>query len=416
MCGRIVVSRYGANLSQMRNYANQIMNNLNSYRAGYNIAPGNYIPGIFLQNKQLNQNSNTNNKLTSDNKINNSDLKIENNNSKTLSIPQSNIFLEAMKWGINTGRQDILLFNSRSDTINIYPFYKKYKRCIIIIEGYYEWKKINRGGNKIYRQPYYISLKEKDKDDLIYLGGLYSEEIDEDGFEYKSTSIITCNANKQIESIHDRMPLIFKNFDEAKKYLNGGNLNTFINETKKMEMNFYEVGDLVNNFKNNGKDNILPKDQIKYNKNGNLLINTFLNKSKSEISLSSNKKNSYIENKKNKFKINKIEEINKRTNSFQKNNLKDIDTISDTSTVTGITNIDNSGVKNKKFEFLFPGKGKIKPKNIKDEKKISNKKNKYKNYLNERSNNKNKSKNKQIDFMKNFLTTNFSNNKINSEL
>ena len=294
MCGRIVVSRYGANLSQMRNYANQIMNNLNSYRAGYNIAPGNYIPGIFLQNKQLNQNSNTNNKLTSDNKINNSDLKIENNNSKTLSIPQSNIFLEAMKWGINTGRQDILLFNSRSDTINIYPFYKKYKRCIIIIEGYYEWKKINRGGNKIYRQPYYISLKEKDKDDLIYLGGLYSEEIDEDGFEYKSTSIITCNANKQIESIHDRMPLIFKNFDEAKKYLNGGNLNTFINETKKMEMNFYEVGDLVNNFKNNGKDNILPKDQIKYNKNGNLLLNNFLNKTNSEISLKSSNKNNNI--------------------------------------------------------------------------------------------------------------------------
>ena len=54
MCGRIVISRYGANLSQMRNYANQIMNNLNSFRAGYNIAPGNYIPGIFRQNTQIN--------------------------------------------------------------------------------------------------------------------------------------------------------------------------------------------------------------------------------------------------------------------------------------------------------------------------------------------------------------------------
>ena len=413
MCGRIVVSRYGANLSQMRNYANQIMNNLNSFRAGYNIAPGNYIPGIFLQNKQSNKNSNTNTGLNSGNKLNNNDLTIENiNSAKEISGQKSNLYLEAMKWGINTGRQDILLFNSRSDTINIYPFYKKYKRCIIIIEGYYEWKKINKGGNKIYRQPYYISLKEKDKDDLIYLGGLYSEEIDEDGFEYKSTSIITCNANKQIESIHDRMPLIFKNFDEAKKYLNGGNLNNFINETKKIEMSFYEVGDLVNNFKNNGKDNIIPKDQIKYNKNGNLLINNFLNKSKSEISLSSNKKSSYIENKKNELKINKIDEINKRTNSFQKNNIKDIDTMSDTSTITGITNIDNSGGKNKKFQFLLPGKGKIKPKNIKDEKKISNKKNKYKNYLNERNNSKNKSKNKQIDFMKNFLIS----NQINSEL
>ena len=396
MCGRIVVSRYGANLSQMRRYANQIMNNLNSFRAGYNIAPGNYIPGVFINNSS---NQNNNEKINLDFEDKNEDNSI----SKEMS-PNSNLYIEAMKWGINTGNKDILLFNSRSDTINIYPFYKKYKRCIIIIEGYYEWKKKITGGNKIYRQPYYISLKEKDKDDLIYLGGLYSEEIDEDGFEYKSASIITCNANKEIESIHERMPLIFKNFEEAEKYLKGENINKFINETKKLEMNFYEVGDLVNNFKNNTKDNILPKDQIKYNKNGNLLINNFFNKSKSNKSLSSNKKNNYIENKKKELKINKVEEINKRTNSFQKSNLKDIDSISDVSTITGITCNDNSDLKNKKLEFLFTGKGKINPKNIKDGKKISNKKNKY---LNKKNNNK--SKNKQIDFMANFLTTNLVN-------
>ena len=72
------------------------------------------------------------------------------------------------------------------------------------------------------------------------------------------------------------MPLIFKNFEEAEKFLKGGNIDNFINETKKIEMKFYEVGDLVNNLKNNTKDNILPKDEIKYNKNGNLLINIFL--------------------------------------------------------------------------------------------------------------------------------------------
>lgn len=406
MCGRIVISRYGANLSQMRRYANQIMNNLNSFRAGYNIAPGNYIPGI-IQNNQPNQ-SNNNNNLNSNS---GNDNLIENNKDENLSEKEtpekSNLYLEAMKWGINTGRQDMLLFNSRSDTINIYPFYKKYKRCVIIIEGYYEWKKINKGGNKIYRQPYYISLKEKDKDDLMYLGGLYSEEIDEDGFLYKSASIITCNANSLIESIHERMPLIFKNFEEAEKYLNGSNINNFITETKKLEMNFYEVGDLVNDFKNNTKDNILPKDQVKYNKKGNLLINNFLNKSKSDISITSNKKNNYIENRKKELKINKVEEINKRANSFQKIKVKDIETTSTISTVTGLTGDDNTQEKNKKFEFLYLGKGKIKPKNIKDEK--NSKKINKKGYIDKRSNNKN---NKQINFMKNFLTSNSSEKKI----
>ena len=407
MCGRIVISRYGANLSQMRNYANQIMNNLNSFRAGYNIAPGNYIPGIFRQMNQSNKASNNNlNLSTSEYK---KEINQKYNSSKKEISKRSNLFLEAMKWGINTGKQDILLFNSRSDTINIYPFYKKYKRCIIIIEGYYEWKKIQKGDNKIYRQPYYISLKEKDKDNLIYLAGLYSEELDEDGFEYKSTSIITCNANKQIESIHDRMPLIFKNFEEAEKYLNGANINTFINETQNIEMKFYEVGDLVNNFKNNTKDNILPKDQVKYNKNGNLLINNFLNKTKTEISLSSNKKNNYIENKKKELKINKIEEINKRANSFQKMKIRDIETTSNISTVTGLTSdTNNLGIINK-FDSLIKGKSKIKPKNIKKDKKSKNSKNKYKNYLNEKNSNV-KNKNKQIDFMKNFLMLNLNSN------
>ena len=370
MCGRIVVSRYGANLSQMRNYANEIMRNLASFQASYNIAPGGHIPGVYKQNQSGDKNTSKSN---------------------------TNLVLESMKWGIDTGRLDSLLFNSRSDTINIYPFYKKYKRCIIIIDGYYEWKKINKGGNKIYRQPYYISLKEKDENNLIYLAGLYSDEIDEDGFEYKSASIITCNANKQIEDIHDRMPLIFQNFSEAEKYLNGYNLSSFVNKTKELNLEFWEVGDLVNDFKNTSKDNILPLDQIKYNKKGNLLISHFLNKSNSGMSLTSGKKNEQIERKKKEMKINKIEEINKRTNSFQKINMKDKEEISEVSTVTGITNFDtNNKKKGKKDDFIFK-KGLIRPKNIKE-------KSKYKNYIEDKKDDKGKkSKNKQIDFMKNFL-------------
>ena len=365
MCGRIVVSRYGADLSQMRNYANEMMKNLASFRASYNISPGGQIPGVYKQNQSNNKNSSKSN---------------------------SELILESMKWGIDTGRPDILLFNSRSDTINVYPFYKKYKRCVIIIDGYYEWKKINKGGNKIYRQPYYISLKEKDENNLIYLAGLYSDEIDEDGFEYKSASIITCNANKQIEDIHDRMPVIFQNFDEAEKYLNGYNYTYFVKKTKDLNLEFWEIGDLVNNFKNISKDNILPLDQIKYNKKGNLLINHFFNKSNSEISLTSVKKNNQSLLKKNEMKINNIDEINKRTNSFQKVNIKNNDDISDISTVTGITNNEtNNKKKKKKDDFLFK-KGLIKPKNIKEN-------NKNKNYIQE----KKSSNNKQINFMKSFL-------------
>ena len=372
MCGRIVVSRYGADLTQMRNYANQIMRNLASFRASYNIAPGGSIPGIYKQNREQEKNKNT-------------ETPISNTN--------NNLIIESMKWGIDTGRIDSLLFNSRSDTINLYPFYKKYKRCIIIIDGYYEWKKITKGGNKLYRQPYFISLKEKDENNLIYLAGLYTDEIDEDGFEFKSASIITCNANKQIDDIHDRMPLIFKNFSEAEKYLNNYNLSYFVKQTCDLNMEFYEVGDLVNDFKNISKDNILPLSQIKYNKKGNLLINHFFNKSNSELALTSVKKNNQLENKKKEMKINKIDEINKRNKSHQKVNNKNNDDISEVSTITGITNIEtNNKKKGIKGELSFK-KGLIKPKNIKENNKIQDKNNSK----------VIKGQNKQINFMKNFL-------------
>ena len=271
MCGRIVISRHGADLVKMRVYSNQVMNNLGSYRAGYNIAPGNHIPGIFKQNN-INNNHNSEIKINDDikNEIStNSKNKKEIINEEENLRKKSNYILESMKWGINTGKRENLLFNSRSDTINIYPFYKKYNRCIVIIEGYYEWKKIESANKKIKKQPYYISLKEKDKDNLIYLAGLYSNEIDNDGFEYKSVTIITCNANKEIDFIHDRMPVIFKNFNEAEKYLNGIQIQYFVNQIKDIKLDFYEVGDLVNNISNNTKDNIMPKEKIKYNKNRN---------------------------------------------------------------------------------------------------------------------------------------------------
>ena len=80
MCGRIVISRYGANLSQMRNYANQIMNNLNSFRAGYNLAPGNYIPGVYSQNGQPNVSNNNINNLNDNKNIEDSKIKTKNIN------------------------------------------------------------------------------------------------------------------------------------------------------------------------------------------------------------------------------------------------------------------------------------------------------------------------------------------------
>jgi hypothetical protein len=146
--------------------------------------------------------------------------------------------------------------------------------------------------------------------------------------------IITQNANKQVEDIHERMPVILNDellgnyleykisFEELFKNVNI--LNT--------ELNFYEVGDLVNKMSNQGKDNILHKDEVKYDKNKTLKITNFFQKKGEEAiiknSESKEKKKDIVNppSKKNdKLAINLIE-------IKDRNNKNDVSTTDDLST------------------------------------------------------------------------------------
>ena len=321
MCGRVVIARCAKDLSKIAKLKNnKDMKNNVYYHESYNISPGQYLPCIYMT-----KNNNNNNKT----------------NGKNL---ENEINLEAMKWGIYLEKMDHILFNSRSETINIYPMYKNYKRCIIIIEGYYEWENKNK--------PYYISSLEK-YDNIIFLPGLYNEEIDNEGFSYKSVSIITMNANKEIDFIHERMPVIFNKYEQVLDYLNGKELSKIIDNDIKMK--FYLVGDLVNKLSNVSKDNIIPIEDIKYNKNGNLLIKNFLTEEKGEKLILKKNENLIKENKKYLNKINELENLKEK-------NKKNDDNISQVSTtIISSTLNSNLKIKSPKFKKKFRKSEKIFP-------------------------------------------------------
>jgi len=93
----------------------------------------------------------------------------------------------------------------------------------------------------------------------------------------------------------------------------------------KTDLTFYPVGDLVNKLSNYGKDNIIHKDEIKYNKNKNLKIKQFLfdiNENRFEIrkNLNVNDETPIIETCET---VNKIKE--KIDNEILINNIKLID-------------------------------------------------------------------------------------------
>ncbi|PKM83713.1 MAG: hypothetical protein CVU88_01570 [Firmicutes bacterium HGW-Firmicutes-13] len=74
------------------------------------------------------------------------------------------------------------------------------KRCIITVDGFYEWKK--ESGRSV---KYRVELKDNS---LFSLAGIYDDFVDMDGTPFTGFTIITTASNRLIAGIHNRMPVI----------------------------------------------------------------------------------------------------------------------------------------------------------------------------------------------------------------
>lgn len=116
--------------------------------------------------------------------------------------------LESFLWGLipswakdpSIGQK---LINARAETIHQKPSFKnafKSRRCLIVADGFYEWKK--EGRKKI---PLYFYLKSGEP---FGIAGLYETWKSSDEKQINTCTIVTTGANKLIQSSHDRMPVI----------------------------------------------------------------------------------------------------------------------------------------------------------------------------------------------------------------
>ena len=162
-----------------------------------------------------------------------------------------NYILES-NWGYNfvnkTTNQNQTVINSRIETINEKLLFKESfirRKCIIPINGYYEWK--NNGNQK---KPYFIQLGDGE---LIYLAGIWRKELQNDK-KVRVFSIITRHANSKIKHIHNRMPIIL-NLNEAFEYMDKEKSDKIINDKitsdGDIDLKFHEVSKYVNNPQNN---------------------------------------------------------------------------------------------------------------------------------------------------------------------
>lgn len=140
-----------------------------------------------------------------------------------------------------------LVFNSRIETINNKILFKESflkRKCIIPINGYYEWKTDNNE-----KKPYYIQLGDGE---LIFLAAIWREEIINNQ-KTRVFSIITKEASNSIREIHHRMPFIL-NANNATKYIENQNDNSMLSDTninEGIDLNYHVVSKFVNSPKNN---------------------------------------------------------------------------------------------------------------------------------------------------------------------
>jgi putative SOS response-associated peptidase YedK len=126
--------------------------------------------------------------------------------------------LELMKWGlIPIWAKDpsigYKLINARDDTIFEKPMWRSVilkKRALIPADGFYEWRKPLTPKER--KQPFYIHPKQTD---LFSFAGVWETWKDNEGQEIMTYSIITTEPNKEMASVHNRMPVILHQEDES---------------------------------------------------------------------------------------------------------------------------------------------------------------------------------------------------------
>ena len=205
-----------------------------------NIEKKEKIEKLFPSSKVLNY-SNKSYNISPSNLIN---VIYKNNNS---------IYIDNLFWSfsyfnkLNNITQFVI--NARIETIvSKYLFKESFikRKCLIISNGYFEWKKIDNT-----KQPYFISIP---KNELMFFGGIWRQEI-KNNVKTNVVCIITKDANEDLSKIHSRMPLIMS-LNEGLEFLND-NDNEFLKNNKSVvedDIDYFPVSKNVNNPKNNDEN------------------------------------------------------------------------------------------------------------------------------------------------------------------
>lgn len=219
MCGRYTLLK--DEIEILREFG--IDNPIDSYQPSYNIAPGQNILAV-----------------------------IRNGEEKRAGY---------LKWGLvpswaKDKKIGYKMINARSETVHQKPSFKKLvkrKRCLIIADSFYEWKKSDQE-----KQPKRIQLTDRK---LFAFAGLWDKWQDGDMNLFTCT-ILTKEADNFMQDIHHRMPIILPKDKEdewiSPNEMNAQSAHEFLQSIEVDDLTAHNVSNYVNSAKNNDGSCIEP--------------------------------------------------------------------------------------------------------------------------------------------------------------
>lgn len=179
------------------------------------------------------------------------------------------------KWGLlpHWAKDESLAFktfNARAETVREKPSFRgafKYRRCLVPMNGYYEWRR--QGSTKV---PYYFSRAHSSsisdsakhgsgaqnssiQDGILAMAGLF--EIWKE--ELVTCTVITTEANEMAREVHHRMPVVLEG-EERQIWLDASSDDAYdvLKPASDGVLSKYQVDRAVNNVKNNSSDLLVP--------------------------------------------------------------------------------------------------------------------------------------------------------------
>ena len=152
-------------------------------------------------------------------------------------------------------------FNARAESIATMPAFResfRRRRCLVPVDGFYEWRRLEDGG----RQPYRIFRSDGRP---LALAGLWSGWKSPDSGEIRRTfTIVTTTPNALVAQLHDRMPVIIPD-DAWGRWLapgpeNPGELRALLEPTEEVQLAITPASRLVNDVRNDGPQLLLALD------------------------------------------------------------------------------------------------------------------------------------------------------------